>query len=64
VQPPDARSDHVRAELDNLLSRASDTVSKLRINARRGEIDALEAEARPLQQLADDLNAFIDAHRG
>jgi hypothetical protein len=63
IQPPDARADQVRAELGDLMSRASDTVSKLRIRARRGETNTLAADAEPLRQLAKDLNAFIETHR-
>jgi hypothetical protein len=59
VQPPDARSDAVRARLDEILARSSDTVSRLRITARRGELDRLERQARPLRHLAEKLRKFI-----
>jgi hypothetical protein len=60
VQPPDSRSDRVRARLGRLLDRSSDLVSRLRISARRGELERLERQARPLRPLAARLQAFID----
>jgi hypothetical protein len=60
VQPPDARSDAVRARLGRLLDRSSQVVSRLRITARRGELDRLERQARPLRGVAHDLRDFID----
>ena len=60
IQPPDAWSDRTRARLGRLLDRSNDLVSRLRISARRGELDRLEAQARPLQPLAHRLEAFID----
>jgi hypothetical protein len=62
IQPPDTRADHVRAELGDLMSRAADTLSTLRISARRGETSTLAVRAEPLTQLAKDLNAFIETH--
>ena len=60
IQPPDARSDAVRDRLGHLLDRSVDTLSQLRIAARRGELDQLAREARPLRALAADLQDFID----
>jgi hypothetical protein len=62
VQPPDRHSDRLRAELGKLLSEASDIVSELRIDARRGDLGALADEARPLDALSRDINVFIGAH--
>jgi hypothetical protein len=62
IQPPDHHSDELRSELDALLARSSDVVSRLRIAARRGEITTLDREAAPLDRLARDLDAFIQAH--
>jgi hypothetical protein len=62
IQPPDARADDMRSDLDDLISRASDTVSDLRIRARRGETSSLARAAEPLAGIADDLDAFIQAH--
>ena len=60
VQPPDRWSDRTRAHLGEILNRANDGVSQLRINARRGELDRLQREARPLRQIARELRAFIE----
>lgn len=60
VQPPDARSDAVRDRLGRLLNRTGDAVSRLRITARRGELDRLARQARPLRNLATELQRFID----
>jgi hypothetical protein len=60
VQPPDARSDAVRDRLGKLLTRSNDAVARLRIIARRGELDRLERQARPLRRIATDLRDFID----
>jgi hypothetical protein len=59
VQPPDRRADAIRARLGSLLDRSSDAVARLRITARRGELDRLERQARPLQRLAAQLRRFI-----
>lgn len=59
VQPPDAWSDRTRAHLGRLLDRSSELVSRLRITARRGELDRLEPLARPLRPLARRLESFI-----
>jgi hypothetical protein len=60
IQPPDPRSDAVRDRLGRLLDRSADTLSRLRITARRGELDRLAREARPLRALAAELQDFID----
>jgi hypothetical protein len=60
VQPPDAWSDRTRERLGRLLDRSSELVSRLRITARRGELDRLARQARPLRPLATKLEAFID----
>jgi hypothetical protein len=60
VQPPDAWSDRTRNRLGRLLDRSNDAVSRLRITARRGELDRLQRQARPLGSLARELRAFID----
>jgi hypothetical protein len=60
IQPPDTRSDAVRDRLSSLLNRSGDTVSRIRIAARRGELDRLEREARPLRRIAAQLRRFID----
>jgi hypothetical protein len=60
IQPPDHFSDLTRARLTRLIQRSSDVLSQLRITARRGELDRLERQARPLRHLARQLRAFID----
>jgi hypothetical protein len=60
VQPPDRRADAIRTRLGTLLNRSSDAVARLRITARRGELDRLERQARPLQRLARKLRTFIE----
>src|SRR3954466_5845725 len=42
IQPPDAWADATRARLSRLLDRSNTIVSRLRITARRGELDRLE----------------------
>jgi hypothetical protein len=60
VQPPDRHADAIRSRLGTLLDRASNAVARLRISARRGELDRLERQARPLERLATRLQHFID----
>ena len=60
IQPPDHHSDLTRAHLTELLQRAGDVLSKLRISARRGELDRLERQAEPLRRLSRQLRAFIE----
>ena len=60
VQPPDRWSDATRAHLGRILDRADEAVSRLRITARRSELDRLQREARPLRQIAHELSAFIE----
>jgi len=62
IQPPDAGSDRLRAELDDLLGQAVASLDALRIAARRGDEAALAADARPLGALSDKLDAFAEAH--
>jgi hypothetical protein len=62
IQPPDPRSDALRSQLDAILVRAVDGLSRLRITARRGDISALPRVARPLAAVSHDLEAFSNAH--
>jgi hypothetical protein len=41
VQPPDTRSDELRERILPVLQRVSDTIARLRFEARRGQISAL-----------------------
>jgi hypothetical protein len=60
VQPPDARADHLRARILSVLQRASDMITRLRFEAKRGHTAAmlrlrssLIDPARALQRLAE-----------
>ena len=62
IQPPDARSDQLRSELDSLMSQAVSALANLRIAARRNQISDLGRLVAPLGGLADKLDAFGKAH--
>jgi hypothetical protein len=62
IQPPDAASDHLRAELLDDVRRAVDVIELTRITARRAELDSLEHVAAPLKDLADRLEAFAQRY--
>jgi ABC-type sugar transport system substrate-binding protein len=62
IQPPDQRSDELRTQLDSLLDRAVNGLSRLRITVRRGDIASLPSVARPLASVSHDLEAFSNAH--
>jgi hypothetical protein len=62
IQPPDDRADELRAHLDDLLGDATDSLTSLRIAARRGRFAELPELARPLPELADKLGEFAEAH--
>jgi hypothetical protein len=59
LQPPEAESDEVRAELSALLDQSDDALSRARIAARRGDLDALLRSAGPLSTTAASLERFI-----
>jgi hypothetical protein len=59
VQPPDAQSDATRDRLGRMLDRADQLLSRLRITARRGDMDHLSRQAVPLRPLARQLARFI-----
>jgi hypothetical protein len=62
IQPPDPRASELRTQLDAILDRAVDGLSRLRIAVRRGEISALPHVAQPLAGVSRDLQSFSDAH--
>ena len=62
IQPPDRRADELRDQLGELLDEATATLAELRIAARRGDLDELAGLARPLGPLAEELDAFAEAH--
>jgi hypothetical protein len=64
IQPPDAASDELRAELGRALSSALDDVAAARIAARRNRFDEVAAMVEPLGQDADRLRRFIEEHGG
>ena len=62
IQPPSERADLVRDELDELLDIATTQLGDLRIAIRRSDADAVAAMARPLSDIADQLDQFAEAH--
>jgi hypothetical protein len=62
IQPPNADADRLRAQLDPLLSKATSTISQMRIAARRDQLADLQRMAQPLQALSDQLERFAEAH--
>jgi hypothetical protein len=60
LQPPDARSDEVRAQLSALLDLSEGALSEARIAARRQDFDALMRTVDELSTAADSLERFID----
>ena len=62
VQPPDEHADRVRRRLLPMLASAEEHLADLRIAARRGELDRLDALAEPLQSLSRRLDRFIARH--
>ena len=59
IQPPDARSDDVRAELSLLLDRSDAALAEARIAARREDFGALMRSADKLSSTASSLERFI-----
>ena len=62
IQPPSARADALRAELDAILQDAVSHVADVRIAARRGRLGHLDAVAAPLAADRAKLKAFTEAH--
>ncbi len=60
IQPPDRTSDALRAEMGELLGRASDAVEDARIAMRRGDVGTLRQLQRELAHVSDDLERFIE----
>jgi hypothetical protein len=58
IQPPDRSSDHLRDRLDQLLSTATDVVSRMRIAARRSDFGEVQQLARSLSDVSQKLTAF------
>jgi hypothetical protein len=60
IQPPDAASDQLRDDLNNVLNDASDTISSMRIAARRRDWDKLMRAAADLPELSQKLEKYED----
>jgi hypothetical protein len=63
IQPPDARSDVLRTQLDDILQPAVDHVTDVRVTVRRGRLDDLATVAEPLNNDQSQLRAFLDGHQ-
>ena len=59
IQPPDHRSDDLRATLLELLGAASDHIAAVRIEARRGNLGSLADAAVPLAADSAALQQFL-----
>lgn len=60
IQPPSAEADRVRADLLDRMADLQDALAELRIDARRGDLEAL-ADVRPaLRDAVDQLEAFVE----
>jgi hypothetical protein len=59
IQPPDARSDEVRAELSPLLDRSEAALAEARIAARREDFGELMRSADELSSTASSLEGFL-----
>jgi hypothetical protein len=62
IQPPDPASDNLRTQLLELLRRAEDGVSAMRIAARRGDLAAVARLAASLVPTGDALERFESEH--
>jgi hypothetical protein len=58
IQPPDPSSDRLRAELSPVLADVVDTISGMRIAARRHEWSTLLERSRKLPELSRALRRF------
>jgi hypothetical protein len=58
IQPPDRASDQLRSELSAVLNDVVDTISGMRIAARRHEWTTLLLRAHPLASLERSLRPF------
>jgi hypothetical protein len=63
IQPPDSPSDALRARLDKLLANAVNTLSTMRIVARRGDLDRLRPFAAEATEESADLQRFQQTNR-
>ena len=64
LQPPNGgQALQLRDALDELLTRAVDELTSLRIEARQGRIEDPAAHARRLTRISHDLRTFAEAHQ-
>ena len=63
IQPPDEDSDRLRTELSQLLDDALDALAFVRVAGRRDDHRALLDSARQLEDVAQRLQDFEDAHQ-
>ena len=62
IQPPSARADRLRDEVDQLLSDALDHVTEVRVAVRRGSLDDAGDTAAPLLGDVNKLQSFLEEH--
>lgn len=62
IQPPDAASDRLRAELLDDVQHAVDAIALARIAARRASLDGLPEVVEPLEAVADRLDRFAERY--
>jgi hypothetical protein len=62
IQPPDQRSDELRAELTGLLATAAEHVTAVRIEIRRGNLDDLDRFVPELLADEEALSTFLSEH--
>lgn len=62
IQPPDGASDRLRDELITMLDDAVDRLARLRIAARRNDLEGLARLADPLPDQAGQLEDFAEDH--
>jgi hypothetical protein len=63
IQPPDAASDRLRADLLPLLDRTAALIADMRIAARRADAAGVGRVSPSLATVADELERFAQAHR-
>jgi hypothetical protein len=63
IQPPGAKTDELKDELDQLLSDGLDHMTDVRLAVRRGGLGSLADTARPLAEDAKKLEAFTENHK-
>ncbi|MCU1391694.1 MAG: hypothetical protein JWM34_122 [Ilumatobacteraceae bacterium] len=59
VQPPDQHADDLRAQLEQLLSDATDHLTAVRVAVRRGTLEGLADVAAPLAADSTALRTFL-----